>query len=96
MYISGIPKPWKGIVRRGQQPILPPSVPVDTHSNYPVLFIDLNASLKTPENEEIAISVSANVADHDREFLIFYDQDVEGGFLGTFFLSTRIKADLPQ
>lgn len=88
MYISGIPKPWMGF---GQEPIhfFPK---VNTDSNYTAKYIDLNSDLNIPLSEELAIRVSSNVADHDREFIIFYDEDADGSFLGSLFLSTTDKS----
>ncbi|MCL1045420.1 hypothetical protein L2737_08785 [Shewanella electrodiphila] len=86
VYISEIPKPWLGVGT------YIPSLPfktIDTDHDYPATYIALTEELGYTENEKIAINISFNVADHDREFFFFYNQDEHGAFLGSISLFTE-------
>ena len=87
MFISGINKPWIGDNPEPQHYFSQ----VNTASNYTAMYIDLNEELGVSASDELAIIVSSNIADHDREFIIMYDADIDGAFLGSLFLSTTDK-----
>lgn len=87
IHISGIGKPWQGIGQVG----LINGINVDTKSQFMMKYLGLTEIFHYSENEQLAFNVSFNEASHNREFMIFYDEDTDGSFLGTLLLTTDDK-----